>query len=206
VPYSCQSPSLFRIYSIFGRWGISFDGQSISGLIILIRGRDARTETGANSSQSIRCPPSRPNNGQWAWTLYQVQTTVLSFAQLRQLRFPSNGNPDHRRDPGGRAVLAALGIYAVALQWRDGYQLPSRCQLVPKAPPSWEFIQTIAPANDEFTRFEISDDVALEALLGCVEDARRYGLDWHDGELTLTPNAEFAQLVRESEQYAVEDV
>ena len=135
-----------------------------------------------------------------------VQTTVLSFAQLRQLRFPLNGKPDQRRDPAARAVLAALGIYAVALQWRDGYQLRSRCQLVPKAPPSWEFIQTIAPADSRFTRFEVSEDVALKALLGCVEDARQCGLDWHDGELTLTPNAEFAQLVRENEEYAVEDV
>jgi CRISPR-associated protein Csb1 len=134
---------------------------------------------------------------------HAVQTTVLSFAQLRQLRFPCDGKADDIRDRAGRAVLAAIGIYAVALQWREGFQLRSRCQLVPKKPSSWQFIQTTAP-NGETDLFEISDTVARDALLGCLEEAARRGLGWNDSELILNPNSEFAQLVRENDDYSVE--
>ena len=134
-----------------------------------------------------------------------VQTTVLSFAQLRQLRFPSNGNADPLRDRAGRAVLAALGIYAVSLQWRDGYQLRSRCQLVPKAPSAWQFIKNTAPSDAASDCFEITVDDARNVLNTCVEEAGKHGLGWRDAELTLTPSAEFAQLVRENDVYNAEE-
>jgi CRISPR-associated protein Csb1 len=130
---------------------------------------------------------------------------VLSFAQLRQLRFPSNGNLDALRDRAGRAVLAALGIYAVALQWQAGYQLRSRCQLIPKSPSSWQFIQITAPADSTSDTNEIGVDAARDALNGCVKEARSCGLAWHDAELSLEPSAEFAQLVRDNEEYSPDE-
>ena len=45
-----------------------------------------------------------------------VQTTVLSLTQIRKLRFPdANGATSAERDVAGRAVIAALGMVAVAL-------------------------------------------------------------------------------------------
>ncbi len=133
---------------------------------------------------------------------HAVHTTVISFAQLRQLRFPRNGEQDAVRDRAGRALLAALGIYAVALQWREGYQLRSRCQLVPTAAPAWQFIQTTAADSD---KFEIPVDTAREALGGCLEEAKRHGLGWNENEVLLTPSADFAELVRDNDEYTAQD-
>ena len=55
---------------------------------------------------------------------YAEQTTVLSFTQLRKLHFPdAQGHTTSERDSAGRAVIAALGLYALALQWENGFQL-----------------------------------------------------------------------------------
>jgi CRISPR-associated protein Csb1 len=134
-----------------------------------------------------------------------VQTTVISFAQLRQLRFPSNGNQNVKRDIAGRAVLAALGIYAVALQWNEGYQLRSRCQLVPKAAPAWQFIKTTMPPTPGVESLEIPVGIAREAVAGCLREAKAFGLEWKEGDLQLTPSAAFAELVRDNDEYTAED-
>ena len=72
-----------------------------------------------------------------------LQTIVLSFPQLRRLRFPaSNGKASRDRNIAGRVVLAALALHAIALQKSDGYLLRSRSQLVPipDEPSKIEFI------------------------------------------------------------------
>src|SRR3569833_222110 len=60
------------------------------------------------------------------------QTAVLSFSQLRKLRYPVNGQETDEINSYGRAVIAALGVLALTLQLEDGYQLRSRCQLIPE--------------------------------------------------------------------------
>ena len=91
-----------------------------------------------------------------------VQTTVLSLTQLRKLRFPdASGASAPERDAAGRAVVAALGLYAVALQWDEGYQLRSRCQLVPPKEPRFEVIGRTGEKKDEPDPFELDSKTAL---------------------------------------------
>ena len=69
---------------------------------------------------------------------------MLSFAQLRKLRFPVDGNETPAMNASARAVVASLGVLALALQLEDGYQLRSRCQLVPVAEPEFEWLGVVA--------------------------------------------------------------
>src|SRR5262249_51463372 len=84
---------------------------------------------------------------------YALHTWTLSFTQLRRLRFPmpSAGTDDsaksnqppptqEQRDDAARTVLAALVLYALALQQEKGYWLRSRCELVPSEPVVLQFV------------------------------------------------------------------
>lgn len=66
---------------------------------------------------------------------YALHTWTLSLTQLRRLRFPGSGGHDDARNDArnkaARTVLAALGLYALALQQENGYWLRSRCELIP---------------------------------------------------------------------------
>ncbi len=80
-----------------------------------------------------------------------VQTTVLSLTQLRKLRFPNaDGSISPDRDVAGRAVIAALGILAVLLQQEEGYQLRSRCHLVPSEASQFEAISRTEQERESF--------------------------------------------------------
>lgn len=65
-----------------------------------------------------------------------IQTTVLSLAALRKLRFARHSDdslipPSERRDAeiAARTAVAALGIAAIAYQHQQDYDLRSRCLL-----------------------------------------------------------------------------
>ena len=129
---------------------------------------------------------------------YAEQTTVLSFTQLRKLRFPdAKGANNNDRDAAGRAVIAALGVYSVALQWEDGFQLRSRCQLVPVETSTFEMI-----GRTMQDRTNVSFDVgtAESALNLALENAGRNGLKWHAGKIELKPKPDLVKLVKHSDQ------
>ena len=125
------------------------------------------------------------------------QTSVLSFAQLRKLRFPIEGKDTPERNAAGRAVLAALGIYAIALQAERGYQLRSRCQLIPTATPDFEWIGSIV---SESSKEQIASDVARDAFRQLYETAKAAGLGWEEQPIELTPEDKLVKLVQMSDQ------
>jgi CRISPR-associated protein Csb1 len=93
-----------------------------------------------------------------------VQTTVLSLPQLRRLRFPDpeTGATSADRDDAGRTVLAALALYAVALQREEGFFLRSRCHLIPVAPPRCELVGATAQDVEPFALTTGSARAAFE--------------------------------------------
>jgi CRISPR-associated protein Csb1 len=124
---------------------------------------------------------------------YAEQTTVLSFTQLRRLRFPdAQAQTTPERDIAGRAVIAALGIYAVVLQWENGFQLRSRCQLVPVEAAQFE---VIGRAADERKKVDIDVTCAEEALAAAIEQASDRGLRWHEQAVRLQPREDLLRLV-----------
>ncbi len=125
------------------------------------------------------------------------QTAVLSFAQIRKLRFPVNGKESPEVNAAGRAVVAALGVLALALQLKEGYQLRSRCQLIPVTDPEFEWIGAIAP---DTIKSQIDAGTAMEAFNALYQKAKDAGLDWQEEPITLTPEEKLVKLVQMSDQ------
>jgi CRISPR-associated protein Csb1 len=127
------------------------------------------------------------------------QTAVLSFAQLRRLKFPLEGKSSPAVDAAGRAVLAALAIFALALQIEEGYQLRSRCHLQPLKSPEFEWLGATAEAS-EFSR--ISAEEARGALTSLYDHAEGLGLRWEEEPLRLDPEPKLLKLVENSDRSA----
>ena len=125
------------------------------------------------------------------------QTAVLSFAQIRKLRFPVGGKESPELNVAGRAVLAALGVLALALQLEDGYQLRSRCLLIPESEPEFEWIGATASNID---RHRISADASREAFKALYGHAKDLGLEWQGKPVVLIPEEKLVKLVQMSDQ------
>jgi CRISPR-associated protein Csb1 len=127
-----------------------------------------------------------------------IQTTVLSLTQIRKLRFPdAAAATTAQRDAAGRAVIAALGLYAVTLSQEAGYQLRSRCQLLPTEAPHFELIGKTEKERDPF---ELDSAAAGEALKVVIEAAEKQGLKWCSGRIELTPKPDLVKLVEYSDR------
>lgn len=124
------------------------------------------------------------------------QTAVLSFAQLRKLRFPVGEKPSSERDVAGRAAIAALGVYALTLQVEEGYQLRSRCHLQPVTHPEFEWL---GPTAGEKETQVIAAEAAREALLGLCSHAENLGLSWEKEPIGLEPEPKLLKLVEMSD-------
>jgi CRISPR-associated protein Csb1 len=125
------------------------------------------------------------------------QTAVFSFAQIRKLRFPVYGKESPEVNAAGRAVLAALGVLALALQLEEGYQLRSRCQLIPATEPEFEWLGSIA---SDRTVSRIDAGAAREAFNALYQKAKTAGLSWREEPITLTPEEKLVKLVQMSDQ------
>jgi CRISPR-associated protein Csb1 len=126
-----------------------------------------------------------------------IQTTVLSFTQLRKLHFPStDGKPSHERDIAGRAVLAALGLYAIVLQWSEGYQLRSGCQLLPIENPQFELIGNTA---GDIQPLDFDAETARAAFDLARKHAESLDLRWRSGRIDLVPQAKLLKLIELSD-------
>jgi CRISPR-associated protein Csb1 len=131
------------------------------------------------------------------------QIAVVSLAGLRRLRFPLPGNgarPRGEVDAAARTALAALALAGLVLQYESGYDLRSRCVLVPQQQLGFEMVEAGLPqANARFTL----DRAATCALLNdAMAAAKAAGLPWREEEVALRPNENLVQLVRLSEAAA----
>ena len=127
------------------------------------------------------------------------QTTTLSLAVLRRLRFPLNGaaDSDPDIDLAARTALAAMGLAAGTLA-RVDTDLRSRCQLFAERESAWELLDRpgAAPA-----KFAIDPEASLQLLKQAAAEAESARLPW-EGEIELTPSPELVELVRSSQESA----
>lgn len=134
-------------------------------------------------------------------------TTVLSFGQLRRLRFPVDGagarlDGEVRRtaELAARTALAALGLAAVVLAFEDGFDLRSRCVLIATSPLSFEMLRR----GGESTTFSLSRPEALDLLREAAAQAAEAGLAWERDEILLQPAERLAELIRRSQSLAAQ--
>ena len=127
------------------------------------------------------------------------QTTTLSLAVLRRLRFPLNGAADSDRetDLAARAALAALGLAAGTLA-RVDTDLRSRCQLFAEREPVWELLDRPGEPPREF---QLGPEDALKLLEVAIAGAKAAGLPWEHA-IELTPSPDLVELVRRSQELA----
>ena len=137
-----------------------------------------------------------------------TQTTVLSLAVLRRLRFPLEdaavpledaADAIHETNLVARTTLAALGLAAGTLA-RSDVDLRSRCHLFAESEPVWELVDR--PGNRP-TEFALSPDAALQLLADAIENATEAGLPW-EGRIELTPSPELVELVCRSQKASQE--
>ena len=126
-----------------------------------------------------------------------TQTTTLSLAVLRRLRFPLNGAADSKPavDLAARTTLAALGLAAGTLA-RNDVDLRSRCHLFAEQEPVWELLDRPGASPE---RFELDTGGALELLGAAIDKAKSVGLPW-EGEIELKPSDDLVELVRRSQE------
>jgi CRISPR-associated protein Csb1 len=129
-------------------------------------------------------------------------TTVLSFIQLRRLRFPTalDRSPfeDHRRQEAelaARTALAALGLAAAVLAFEQGFDLRSRCVLVTTGPVTF---RTVARDGTEVP-FNLGGADALALVAEAAHRTAAAGLPWREGELSLRPAPRLVELIRRSD-------
>ena len=118
-------------------------------------------------------------------------TAVITLAGMRRLRFPVDGAFDKDRDYAARAVLAAMGLFALARQNESGYDLRSRCWLRALSAPRFQFVRNAA--GDE--RFGLDAQSAGETLAQAIEEAQKLGLPWNAGEMLFHPNAQMKKIL-----------
>ena len=131
---------------------------------------------------------------------FAQQTIVLSLPALRRLRFPISGKWNRQVDVAARSVLAALGLLAATYSQEQGYDLRSRCLLVPEDNISWEIIAT--PGQPP-VKFSWTSEHAIELYNDSVKAAKKLGLPWQEDTIEVLPSPQLLELVKRSQQQLV---
>lgn len=153
------------------------------------------------SDTSIREGNIRPGGVTIA---YAEQTTVLSLAALRRLRFPLKaGESSHSdADTTARTVLAALALASVVHQMNPpDYFLRSGCQLVVEADPVFEMVVN---ANN-VRPFTLTPDAADKLFAEAVTEMKSHRLPWREEKIVLIPKKALVDLVKRSRDLGAEE-
>lgn len=145
--------------------------------------------------------PSEINHGNIAPTVQPLGVTcahaehraVITLAGLRRLRFGSD-----ERNGAGRALVAALGLVALAEQDAGGYALRSRCDLVCDGPAPLELVR----ADGSTETVELDREEALALYRDAYARAEAAGFRFES--IVLTPQDKLVAIVRRSRELALE--
>ena len=125
-----------------------------------------------------------------------VQTTVVSLAALRRLRFAGR---DRATETAARTAVAALGVAAIVYQHEMDHDLRSRCLLIPQHPPRIELVGRDGSAPEIV---EVDREGAATILDSAAKAAAAAGLGWATEELRLEPAPKLVELIRRSRKVA----
>ena len=158
-------------------------------------------DQGQAGTRAKKVRPSEINHGNIAPTVQPLGVTcawaehraVITLAGLRRLRFGS----DERND-AGRALIAALGLVALAEQDAGGYALRSRCDLVCDGPAPLELVR----ADGSTEAVELDRDLARKLYADAYALAESAGFGFES--ITLKPQDKLVEIVRRSRELALE--
>lgn len=127
------------------------------------------------------------------------QTTVLSLAALRRLRFA--GKSRHA-EAAARSAVAALGVAAVAYGYEADHDLRSRCLLIPQHPP---VIEMVGRNGESPEQISVDRESAAQLLSEAAAQAARSGIAWADAEIALKPAPKLIELLRRSREVSARE-
>lgn len=147
-------------------------------------------------------PPSIDREAGGVTIDHAVQTTVLSLAALRRLRFQTKADgsrhSDDERDGAelaARTLLAALGLAAIVYQRENDFDLRSRSLLVATQP----LLLEILPRDGaEPKAYGLTRESAQSLLASALAEAKKHGMGWERGPINLVPAPKLAELIRQS--------
>ncbi len=162
---------------------------------------DALTEKGKPVKLGKDGKPSEANHGNVTPSIddksggftidYAEQTTVLSLAALRRLRFPTKPSEKSKSgsDVAAKAYLAAaaFGLLAATLALDAGYDLRSRCLLRATEPIQWT---VLGRPGDKDSSFGLSREQAIDLYEHSLAAAKRCDLPFEKNEVVLSPSDE----------------
>lgn len=129
------------------------------------------------------------------------QTTVISFAALRRLKFV---DVSREAAVAARSAVAALGVAAIAYGYEMDLDLRSRCLLVPEHPLSAELVLR---DGSEPQAVGIGRATSAELVERAAREAAAAGLGWATDEIRLVPAPKLVELLRRSREVSArEDV
>ena len=125
-----------------------------------------------------------------------LQTTVISFAALRRLRFKGF---DRDAEMAARTAVAALGVAAIAYQHEMDYDLRSRCLLLPAHPPRIELLGRDGAAGEIV---DVDRAGAAGIVSKAAAEAAAAGVGWTTPGVRLTPADKLVRLIGNSRAVA----
>ena len=120
------------------------------------------------------------------------QTTLISFAALRRLRFTGFSR---EAETAARSAIAALGVAAIAYQYETDFDLRSRCLLLPTHPPRLELLSRDGSAGKVV---DVDRTTACGILSAAATHAAAAGVGWETGDVRLVPAPKLVELIRRS--------
>ena len=127
------------------------------------------------------------------------QTTVISLAALRRLRF---ADVSREAEVAARTVVAALGVAAIAYGHEADHDLRSRCLLVPEHKPVLELVGRDGSTPEPL---EVDRDSAAQLLSQASERAVQAGIGWELNEISLKPAPKLIELLRRSREVSARE-
>lgn len=128
-----------------------------------------------------------------------LQTTVISFATLRRLRFKTYSR---EAEIAARTAIAALGVAAIAYQYEVDYDLRSRCLLLPTHPPRLELLGRDGSPATVVSVDRVTSAAILSKAASCAENA---GIGWETAEIRLVPAPKLVELIRRSREVSAKE-
>lgn len=128
---------------------------------------------------------------------YALQTVVLSLPALRRLEFRTSldGKPLQKNvESAARVALAALAIAGIVHQRQRGYDLRSRCLLVPEADLTLE----IVGGGGQVTQVAMSASEANELVAAAGMALKECGIHWKKEPIKLKAAPKLVALVKRS--------
>ncbi|WP_419932233.1 type I-U CRISPR-associated RAMP protein Csb1/Cas7u [Candidatus Poriferisodalis sp.] len=127
------------------------------------------------------------------------QTTVLSLAALRRLRF---ADVSREATVAARTAVAALGVAAIAYGYEMDFDLRSRCLLIPQHAPNVELVWR---DGSEPAIVELGRESSAALVKRAAAEADAAGLGWEAGEIRLEPAPKLVELLRRSREVSARE-